>query len=217
MSDRLPAAVSRHVRFYAALGCGLVALAVGRMMGLAPALLAAGDVFYFVFLALCLAMVAGQSAADLKRRAKTEDEGIAIVILIILATILFFSIAVFEALSRKHGIEILPLVLAGVGAPLGWFVLHTAMAFHYADLHYFDDPAEPDDDQGDLGFPGKGDPCAWDFLYFSFVIGMTCQVSDVVVKTTVMRRTVLWHGVVSFFFNTVFIAMAVNAAVAMAA
>ena len=36
---------------------------------------------------------------------------------------------------------------------------------------------------------------------------MTCQVSDVQVKTTVMRRTVLWHGVVSFFFNTVFIAI----------
>jgi uncharacterized membrane protein len=31
-----------------------------------------------------------------------------------------------------------------------------------------------------------------------------------------MRRTVLWHGIVSFFFNTVFIAMAVNAGVAMA-
>ena len=55
-----------------------------------------------------------------------------------------------------------------------------------------------------------------DFLYFSFVIGMTCQVSDVQVKTMVMRRAILGHGVASFFFNTVFIAMAVNAAVALA-
>ena len=159
---------------------------------------------------------AGQSADDLKIRAKKEDEGIAIVIVIILATLLFFSLAVFEALGKKHGIELLPVILAGIGAPLGWFVLHTAMAFHYADLHYFDDPDTTDDDAGDLDFPGHTQPCAWDFLYFSFVVGMTAQVSDVVVKTTTMRRTVLWHGVVSFFFNTVFIAMAVNAAVAMA-
>jgi uncharacterized membrane protein len=90
------------------------------------------------------------------------------------------------------------------------------MAFHYADIHYFDDPATAQDDARDLDFPGKGEPCAWDFLYFSFVVGMTAQVSDVQVKTTVMRKAVLWHGVVSFFFNTVFIAMAVNAAVSMA-
>ena len=102
-----------------------------------------------------------------------------------------------------------------MGAPLGWFVLHTVMAFHYADLHYFDDPETTADDTRTWIFPARP-PCAWDFLYFSFVIGMTCQVSDVQVKTTVMRRAVPGHGVVSFFFNTVFIAMAVNAAVALA-
>jgi uncharacterized membrane protein len=217
MSNPLAVTLARHVRFYIALVCGLVAFAIGRMTDLPVALLAAGDVFYLVFLSLCLVMIAGQSARDLKARAKSEDEGIAIVILIILATLLFFSVAVFEALGKKHGLQLLPLLLAGAGAPLGWFVLHTAMAFHYADIHYFDDPATSEDDEGDLGFPGKDEPCAWDFLYFSFVIGMTCQVSDVVVKTTTMRRTVLWHGIVAFFFNTVFIAMAVNAAVAMAA
>ena len=72
-------------------------------------------------------------------------------------------------------------------------------------------------DEKDLDFPGQGDPGAWDFLYYSFVVGMTAQVSDVQVTTTVMRRATLLHGVVSFFFNTVFIAMAVNAGVALAA
>ena len=216
MANRFGAALSRHLRFYSALGCGLVVLLVGRMLGLPSALLAAGDVFYLVFLSLCLAMVASQSADDLKARARDEDEGIAIVVFIILATMSYFSIAVFEALNGRHKIMVLPLVLAAVGAPLGWFVLHTAMAFHYADLHYFDDPGSAQDDDRDLEFPGQGDPCAWDFLYFSFVIGMTCQVSDVQVKTMVMRRAVMWHGLVSFFFNTVFIAMAVNAAVSLA-
>jgi uncharacterized membrane protein len=89
------------------------------------------------------------------------------------------------------------------------------MAFHYASLHYFDDP-EVETDEGDLKFPGDSEPGVWDFLYFSFVVGMTAQVSDVAVTTTPMRRAVIMHGVISFFFNTVLIAMAVNAAVAMA-
>lgn len=209
-------AFRRHIRFYVAMGCGLATLAAGRMAGLSAALLTAGDVFFAVFLGLCLVMIRGQTAGDLKKRAQSEDEGIAVVVLIILAAMLFFCIAVFEALAKKHEMEILPLVLAGIGAPLGWFALHTAMAFHYADLHFFDDPNSVDDDDRDLDFPGKGEAGPWDFLYFSFVIGMTCQVSDVQVKTATMRRAVLGHGVVSFFFNTVFIAMAVNAAVAMA-
>src|SRR5579863_10114589 len=123
----LTAALGRHVRFYIALMCGLIALAIGRMAAMPVAFLAAGDVFYFVFLGLCGVMVAGQSAQDLKTRAKSEDEGLLIVVVIILATMLFFSVAVFEALGKKHEIEILPLVLAGIGAPLGWFVLHTVM------------------------------------------------------------------------------------------
>jgi uncharacterized membrane protein len=216
MSSWLRAAFTRHFRFYTALALGLIAFGAGRVADLPVALLLGGDVFYLVFLTLCLVMLGGKTAGDLKAHAKSADEGIGIVILIILVTMLYFAVAAFEALNRKHGFEVAPLALAAAGAVLGWFVLHTAMAFHYADIHYFDDPATAQDDARDLDFPGKGEPCAWDFLYFSFVVGMTAQVSDVQVKTTVMRKAVLWHGVVSFFFNTVFIAMAVNAAVSMA-
>jgi uncharacterized membrane protein len=211
---KAPAALTRHIRFYIALVCGSAAWAVCRMFDMDAALLAGGDVFYLVFLACCVSLV-GQKAVDLRKRAKSEDEGIAVVIFVTLATMIFFVVAVFIALGKKHNIETLPLALAALGAPLGWFVLHTVMAFHYADIHYFDDP-ECEGDEKDLEFPGRRQPCAWDFLYFSFVIGMTAQVSDVQVRTSVMRRAVLWHGVGSFFFNTVFIAMAVNAGVTLA-
>ena len=215
MSNRAAAALSRHVRFYIALGCGFLALLLGWIASRPVALLAAGDVFYLVFLGLCLLMIAGQTSGDLKRRAKSEDEGIGVVIGITLATIVFFVVAVFEALNAKHAIPVAPLILAALGAPLGWLVLHTVMAFHYADLHYFEDPEAPGRTR-DLNFPGGSAPGPWDFLYFSFVIGMTNQVSDVAITTTAMRRAVFGHSVISFFFNTVFIAMAVNAAVSMA-
>jgi uncharacterized membrane protein len=204
-------ALQRHVRFYIALACGLLAFGGSHFAGLRAAALAGGDVFYFVFLVVCALTIVRQKPSDLKKRANTQDEGIAIVVLVTLVTMVFFCEAAFVAINNKHGLDWTPVVLAGLGAPMGWLVLHTVMAFHYADLHYFQD-----DDPLDLEFPGKGDPGPWDFLYFSFVVGMTAQVSDVQVTTTTMRRTVLWHGVVSFFFNTVFIAMAVNAGVAMA-
>jgi len=215
MFVRIGVMFGRHLRFYLALGCGLLAFAVGLAGGLPAAALVGGDVFYAVFLGLCLAAAMGQTAENLKSLARAEDDGILIVILITGATMAYFCAAVFEALARKQGIQLLPLVLAGIGAPLGWAVLHAVMAFHYANLHYFDDPDAPDEGR-DLDFPGRGEPDLWDFLYFSFVIGMTAQVSDVQVKTTVMRKAVLGHGLASFFFNTVFIAMAVNAAVATA-
>ena len=208
--------IARHIRFYVALGCGVAAFVVARALNLPAPLLAAGDAFYLVFLILIAVMVAGQSPKDLKRRAKTEDEGIAIVFLVTLATIVYFVAAVFIALHKKHAIDPGSLGLALAGAPLGWLTLQAIMAFHYADVHFFDDPSCADD-EGDLQFPGdRGDPGPWDFLYYSFVVGMTCQVSDVQVLTTPMRRLTLFHGVVSFFFNTVFIAMAVNAGVALA-
>jgi len=207
--------LSRHGRFYIALTCGVATVLAARVLGFDGPLLAGGDVFYLVFLVLCLVMIGGQKASDLKKRAKNEDEGIGIVLLITLATMAFFCDAVFTALNRKHGIEVAPLVLAGSGAVLGWLVLHTVMAFHYASIHYFEDP-DCAAGEKDLDFPGRGDPGPWDFVYYSFVVGMTAQVSDVQVRTTVMRRLTLFHGVVSFFFNTVFIAMAVNAGVTLA-
>jgi uncharacterized membrane protein len=216
MLTNFVAGFGHHVRFYSAVLCGALAFAAAHMAGLSTPVLAGGDAFYAIFLILGLVMIAGETPEGLAKRARGEDEGIVIVFLITIGTMGFFCLAVFEALAKKHGADTSVLAMAGGGALLGWFVLQTVMAFHYADLHYFDDPETHDDDTRDLDFPGCVLPGPWDFLYFSFVVGMTCQVSDVQVKTTAMRKAVLAHGVAAFFFNTVFIAMAVNAAVSLA-
>src|SRR5438067_3917589 len=101
----LLAILSRHGRFYLALACGLATALLARSLGFDAPLLAGGDVFYLVFLSLCLVMIARQKTGDLKQRAKTEDEGIVIVLLVTVATMAFFTDAVFTALNRKHGIE----------------------------------------------------------------------------------------------------------------
>ena len=92
---------------------------------------------------------------------------------------------------------------------LSWAAVHTVFALHYA--HEFYRGSKP----GGLDFP-KGhedeDPDYWDFVYFSFVIGMTAQVSDVGVTDRMIRRTATAHGIVSFVYNTALVALMVNIA-----
>ena len=109
------------------------------------------------------------------------------------------------------------LVLSIASAPLAWAVLHVIAAFHYGHRYYADlDPGPAVLDARGLKFPDTEEPVVWDFLYYSFVIGMTAQVSDVQVTSLTMRKLTLVHGVISFFLNTVLIALAVNVAVALA-
>ena len=64
--------------------------------------------------------------------------------------------------------------------------------------------------------PADTEPGAYDFLYFAFVTGMTAQTSDVAITSTAMRKFNLIHGIVSFFFNTVLVAAAVNVVISLA-
>jgi uncharacterized membrane protein len=203
-----------HGRFAIALLAGGATFVLLRALRFSPSLLAAGDVFFLVFLALNWWLVFRQTPRALEQSAKSEDEGVLIVILVTLIALSFFSDAVFVAVNQKGHIDPVRLGLAVAGAPLGWFMLHTVMTFHYANLYYFQG-AKTDGPPG-LDFPHTRKPGLWDFAYFSFVIGMTAQVSDVQVATKALRRAVLGHSLIAYFFTTVFIAMAVNAVVAIA-
>ena len=199
-----------HGRFYAAVGLG-AAVYVSFLLLNGPApLAAAGDAFFLSYLVVGGWMLAHSTPENLKARAAREDEGILIVVTITLVVIAINVTGIFLALNRGTPLDGVSLTLVLAAAPLGWFVLHTISAFHYANLHYFDPPGDAGPGRA-LAFPGTKSPGLWDFVYFSFVIGMTAQVSDVQVRTPGMRRAVTGHSVVSFFFNTVLIALVVNA------
>jgi uncharacterized membrane protein len=179
-------------------------------------LTASGDMFFASYLFM-VSFVLGRTSEHLRKRAAAEDEGIFVVVVLVLTAIAFCCGSIVVILHQSHGTITLPLAMALLGAPLGWFTLHVVAAFHYANLFY--GPGVEISGEGGsppLQFPGGRDPAAWDFLYYSFVVGMTAQVSDVQVIDATMRRATLGHGVVSFFFNTVLIAMAVNAVVTLA-
>lgn len=87
-------------------------------------------------------------------------------------------------------------------------MLQTVFALHYARVYYR--RGDNGDQSGGLVFPGGQAPDYLDFLYFSAVVGMTSQVSDVAMASRRMRRLTLVHGVLSFGFNLVVLAIAVN-------
>ena len=97
------------------------------------------------------------------------------------------------------------------GVIVCWVMLHIIFTFRYAHMYYGDDINNKSTHRGGLNFPGSSEPDYIDFAYFSFVIGMTFQVSDIVIVNHIIRRTVLFHSLIAFVFNTVIIALSVNA------
>jgi uncharacterized membrane protein len=166
------------------------------------------DVFILVYLALVYIMMFRCGLAHIKRNAIQQDDG-RFLILLVTALGAFASIAaiVFE-LGGSHR-SVLALTLATVTIALSWATVHTTFALHYAHDYYRG--AKP----GGLQFP-SGDEHDhadyWDFVYFSFVIGMTAQVSDVGITDKTIRRTATVHGIISFVFNTALVALMVNIA-----
>ncbi len=101
---------------------------------------------------------------------------------------------------------------AGIAAViLGWVLIHTMFIFRYAHLYYFDSDQDGTAQRG-LDFPGTTEPDDYDFAYFSFVIGMTFQVSDVQITDPGVRTIVLVHALMAFAYNTAILALVVNLA-----
>jgi uncharacterized membrane protein len=207
----------RHVPFLVALAAGAAALAVLLLLGFRLAVGGAATVFFLVYLVMTGMRIPRLTARYLKENAARTDEPAPVIFAVTLLAVVAAVAALFMLVNSKQassGIE-LALSLATVG--LGWFTIHVMAALHYAHLFWRPEDAEPAKrNRGGLEFPGGTQPGANDFLYFAFVTGMTAQTSDVAITSTAMRKFNLLHGIVSFFFNTVLVAAAVNVAVSFA-
>ena len=196
-------------RTFISLAIGLVAflLLPASLRPMTRALLG-WDICIAAYLLLVYTMVVRSGITHIKRNAVRQDDG-RFLILMVTALGAFASIAaiVFELGAAQHSVP--ALTLATVTIALSWAAVHTVFALHYA--HEFYRGAKP----GGLQFPSgdtKESADYWDFVYFSFVIGMTAQVSDVGITDKTIRRTATAHGIVSFIYNTALVALMVNIA-----
>jgi uncharacterized membrane protein len=207
MSKPVRVVVARP-RTFISIAIGIVAFfLLPNSLRLVTRLLVSWDIFVALYLMLVYALVFRSGLAHIKRNAILQDDG-RFLILLVVALGAFASIAaiIFELDAAHRSTP--ELALATVTIALSWAAVHTVFALHYAHEFYRGKP-------GGLQFP-SGDPHEdadyWDFVYFSFVIGMTAQVSDVGITDRIIRRTATLHGIISFVFNTALVALMVNIA-----
>jgi uncharacterized membrane protein len=171
-------------------------------------LLTGWDTFVALYIVLVYVMMARSNLNTIRRMAALQDDG-RFLIPLLTAVGAFASLAaiVLELGQGQHKSN--ELIFAILTVALSWAAVHTGFALHYA--HEFYRGPKP----GGLQFPsGDKDEHAdyWDFVYFSFVIGMTAQVSDVGITDKTIRRIATVHGIISFVFNTALLALMVNIA-----
>lgn len=167
-----------------------------------------------LFLASTAVILSRATPDHMRARARKQDPLRPMLFSVVIAAAAVSFVALGFMLGKDAGgrIAVGPRILiAGLAVVASWTLTHTIFALHYAHLYYGDNPLEKgEQDRGGLKFPDERVPDFWDFLYYAFVVGMTCQVSDVQVTSRHMRRLTLGHGVLAFLFNAVILALAVN-------
>ena len=219
-------ALGRYAPFYTALACGLATLALTFWFWPALSVQASANAFFVVYLVLEYLKFTKLTPAFLKKHAASTDEPAWVIVLVTFGAVLVAVGSLFVLINKGGQPNLLELLLSLTSVALGWLTIHTMVAVHYAHLYWRPEDRVADRhakkptkivEHGGLEFPGDDDPGGYDFLYYSLVIGMTAQTSDVNVTKTKMRKLTLVHAVVSFFFNTVLVAAAVNVVVSLTA
>ena len=198
----------------------LISIAVGMavILGLSVTdwsmptkLLFGWDTGVVLYLVLVYQLMVTCGIEEICRRAAEDDEG-ALALLVLTG---ISGLAIMGAIIAELGIAKISgqprsgygVAIAMVTIFVSWAFVHTIFALHYAHEYYGE---RGDHAIGGLTFPGRQPPDYWDFLYFSLVIAMTSQVSDVVITSKVIRRIVTVHGALAFFFNVAVFALTVN-------
>jgi uncharacterized membrane protein len=195
-------------RLFLAILLGLVLLSLfPTEWRMATRSLVAWDIALGLYLVLAFRLMTNCDVNHIKHRAAHQDEGRVTILVLVVASALASLLAILAELGGANR-QPAHLVLAAVTILLSWAFTHTIFAIHYAHEYY----SEKGRKGGGLNFPGDEPPDYWDFIYFSFVVGMTSQVSDVAVTSSTLRRLVTAHGVVSFIFNATLLALTVNIA-----
>ncbi len=203
---------AHHRLVIAAVVAAAVAAILPHHMQWSTRILGVWDAYVYTVLGLVWATIVTAEPREVVKRARLEDNSrAAIFIFVIAAACASVSVVPAELGTAKGlghaqaGGHVLFAILTVVSS---WVLIHTVFTLRYAHVFYDSDDGKP---PGGLNFPDEPEPDYLDFAYFSFIIGMTSQVSDVSISSASLRRLALVHGLISFVFNVVIIALTLNA------
>ena len=202
--------VSRHLRLLIATGvAGVLFFLLPAQWATLSRVLVSWNVGVLLFLILAFRLMTSMSAAQISKRYQDEDETAPVILIIsILAAILaMVSIVAFLAMLDQvsQTERSLRIALAALTVINAWMLIPTMFTMHYADMFYSTTP-----DARPLRFPDTQTPAFWDFAYFSFTIAAACQTADVSTLPGAIRKVVIAHSVLSFFFNVSILGFAIN-------
>jgi uncharacterized membrane protein len=170
------------------------------------------DIAVALFLVLALEHFSRTDPEQIAGDAARQEEGEWTLFALVLlgAVMSFIAIVQFSGLTADKSHHGLFLLLVSLTLALSWLTTNVTFAYRYA--HEFYARREDGTLARGLEFPGEPHPDYFDFVYFAFVLGMTFQVSDVVIGSRTLRRLATIHGLIGFLFNTVILALTVNIA-----
>ena len=199
-----------HRRLLISAALGIITMLVAPSTLIARMLIG-WDTGVLIYLAAAAVMMSRcATVAQMQRNAAEQDEGAFFILILCVAAGMASLGAIFAELATVEHSDPHYGLFGGLAVGtviLSWAFIHTIFALHYAHDFYGSGARKHG-----LRFPDDNQPNYWDFIYFSFVVGMTFQVSDVAVTHKLVRRTVVIHGALSFFFTTAVVALTVNIA-----
>ena len=164
------------------------------------------DIAAAIFLISIMPLFARGTADQMREAAQRNDANRSFLLLLTVVTSIIIMVSVITEKLDKATPFTIGLVLASL--ILAWTFSNMIYALHYAHLYYL--PAEDSEDSGGIEFPNCDDPDYWDFIYFSFTLGMTFQTSDVNIQSRRIRRIVTGHCLAAFVFNLGVLAFTIN-------
>jgi uncharacterized membrane protein len=171
------------------------------------------DLSVLIYLGLAWWLIASTDAAMTRDHALSQDQSGYVIFLFVVVSACASVVAIGFVVGTIRELDFWSkawhLALTVVALISSWLLIQTVFAFHYARRYYAilhrEHTPKPE-----LLFPGGNEPDYLDFAYYSFVVGMTSQVSDVAVTARRMRRLTMVHGVLSFVFNMAVLALSIN-------
>jgi uncharacterized membrane protein len=199
-----------HPRFWIAVIAGSALFVVlPPHWSLISRILVCWNVGVLLFLAMIYVWMTRLSAERIQSQYVEEDESASFILTVVVLAALLSVAAIVEPLAtlkQTAGAErVAHLLLSALTLANSWLLVPTMFTTHYADMYY-----SVEEDERPLGFPNTPMPAFWDFAYFSFTIAAACQTSDVCTNNQSMRKIVIAHTLVSFFFNASILGFAIN-------
>ena len=205
-----------HYRLVISFGAALIAFLLTRTKLTWPAAsLITWVAFSFAVIVMDWIIILNAHPKEIRKIARLQDSSRTLIFLFVIAASVISLGAILFLLKATKGQPAADVtghvLLAMASVVVSWWLVHTLFTMRYAHLYYSSDEEGANKTMGGLEFPGDNkEPDYLDFVYFSFVVGMTFQVSDVEISASNIRRLTLMHGLVSFAFNTAIVALSIN-------